>query len=52
MEAKPSAVIVPEGTLKMSALTVQVLRLSLSLGSLTAVNLRKFVCRAQDSLDR
>ena len=38
--------------LSMSALTVQVLRLSLSLGSVTAVNLRRFVCGAQGSLDR
>ena len=36
----------------MSALTVQVLRLSLSLGSVTAVNLRRSVCGAQGSLDR
>ena len=32
--------------------TVQVLRLSLSLGSVTAVNLRRPVCGAQGSLDR
>ena len=44
-------ILVPEGT-KMSALTVQVLRLSLSLGSVTAVNLRRSVCGAQGSLDR
>ena len=42
---------VAEGT-SMSALTVQVLRLSLSLGSATAVNLRRPVCGAQGSLDR
>ena len=46
-----STILVPEGT-KMSALTVQVLRLSLSLGSVTAVNLRRSVCGAQGSLDR
>ena len=44
-------ILVPEGT-SMSALTVQVLRLSLSLGSVTAVNLRRSVCGAQGSLDR
>ena len=47
----PMIILVPEGT-SMSALTVQVLRLSLSLGSVTAVNLRRFVCGAQGSLDR
>ena len=36
----------------MSALTVQVLRLSVSLGSVTAVNLRSSVCGAQGSLAR
>ena len=45
------SILVPEGT-SMSALTVQVLRLSLSLGSVTAVNLRRSVCGAQGSLDR
>ena len=44
-------ILVPEGT-SMSALTVRVLRLSLSLGSVAAVNLRRFVCGAQGSLDR
>ena len=49
--SEPTHILVPEGT-KMSALTVQVLRLSLSLGSVTAVNLRRSVCGAQGSLDR